>query len=90
MEKRLLISLLVTIGEWCMKLPMTALLVTPENGKQTLFSLIFEVLHMAVKGFQAPGTNDGSLHSLEDFDASIPFDDLQVRFTLHLLSYFLK
>jgi len=34
---------------------------------------------MAAKGFQSPGVNDVvSLTSLEDFDSSIPFDDLQV------------
>jgi hypothetical protein len=33
---------------------------------------------MAVKGFQISGTNDGGLQSMEDFDPSIPFDDLLV------------
>lgn len=39
---------------------------------------------MAAKGFQIPSTCDGSLHILEDFDPSIPFDDLQVT-VLHTL-----
>jgi hypothetical protein len=36
---------------------------------------------MAAKGFQSPSTSTaGSLTSLEDFDPSVPFDDLQVRY----------
>jgi len=34
---------------------------------------------MASKGFQTPSSNNvGSLSSVEDFDPSVPFDDLQV------------
>ncbi|XP_035704350.1 ral GTPase-activating protein subunit alpha-1 isoform X3 [Folsomia candida] len=77
-EKRLLISLITTIGEWCMKLPLNVLLTPLEHNKPILISSVFEVLHMAAKGFQIPSTCDGSLHILEDFDPSIPFDDLQI------------
>lgn len=78
-EKRLLISLMLTLGEWCMRLPVESLTGSYEQGKSSLLTSIFEVLHMVSIGYQSPGENNiANLTSLEDFDSSIPFDDLQV------------
>lgn len=41
-EKRLLISLITTIGEWCMKLPLNVLLTPLEHNKPILISSVFE------------------------------------------------
>lgn len=79
-EKRLLISLMLTLGEWCMRLPVESLTLSSDNGKSSLLTSIFEVLHMVSVGYQSAGENSSvKLTSLEDFDPSIPFDDLQVR-----------
>jgi len=43
-EKRLLISLMLTIGEWCMKLPMDMMLASHEKNHPSLFSSVFEVI----------------------------------------------
>jgi hypothetical protein len=42
-EKRLLISLMMTIGEWCMKLPMNVLVTPTDSSKPALISSLFEV-----------------------------------------------
>jgi len=43
MEKRLLISLTFTLGEWCMKLPIDCFLAHPAKQNQPLLSSVFEV-----------------------------------------------
>ncbi|CAL8089966.1 unnamed protein product [Orchesella dallaii] len=77
-EKRLLISLMLTLGEWCMRLSIESLISSYDQDKSSLLTCIFEVLYMVSVGYQSPGESHGvNLTSLEDFDPSIPFDDLQ-------------
>jgi len=47
-EKRLLISLMLTLGEWCMRLPIESLVSSHDQDKSSLLTCIFEVMFLFI------------------------------------------
>ena len=46
-EKRLCVSLMLTLGEWCMNLPVQVLLMTSETHRTPVLSAVFEEIGRA-------------------------------------------
>ena len=77
-DRRLLLSLLGCLGEWCMRLPLLTLTQVQEDGRSLLHH-VFEALLTGVKtGAVSPGRSVASpTGTMADFDPDIHVDNLR-------------
>ena len=80
-DRRLLLSLLSCLGEWCMKLPLEALVTVQEDGK-SLLNHVFEALLTGVR--TSPSNLSSTVSSpvgvggyMDGFDPDIHVDNLK-------------
>ncbi|CAG7822554.1 unnamed protein product, partial [Allacma fusca] len=72
-EKRLLLSLIHCLGEWCMSVKTDS--ITDDHCPEyQLLSCVFDALVVVIKGRSAPCIY---VPKIKDFNPSVPFDDLQ-------------
>eukprot|EP00092_Neocalanus_flemingeri_P011414 GFUD01012300.1.p1 GENE.GFUD01012300.1~~GFUD01012300.1.p1 ORF type:complete len:1967 (-),score=283.48 GFUD01012300.1:286-6186(-) len=77
-DRRLLLSLLGCLGEWCMKLPLMALTQVQEDGRSLLHH-VFEALLTGVKtsANKTPAHSSSPVTNMQDFDPDIHVDNLK-------------
>merc|ERR1719410_751567 len=77
-DRRLLLSLLSCLGEWCMKFPLRALTQVQEDSRSLLHH-VFEALLTGVKTASrlAQTTTSSPVANMQDFDPNIHVDNLK-------------
>ena len=79
-DRRLLLSLLSCLGEWCMKLPLSLLVQVQEDGK-SLLNHVFEALLSGVRTSQSnlysPSCATSPVACEDGFDPDIHIDNLK-------------